>query len=123
MTSYQMSERINAQDALWTVANAAATVARVTWPVVRWVAMVAFAVVVGVVWATYLGVEAVCRFVYADRAALLYAGRVLAISAGWMAVLVGAVVLSVLYWHIVLAAGVGALAMWVTYPRPRPHSL
>lgn len=100
--------------AVWSVA---ATATRAAWPVVRWVAMVAFAVLVAVVWATYLALEAVCRLLYANRSTLLYAGKVLAITAGWAALLVGAVVLSALYWHIVLAIGVGALAMWATYPK------
>lgn len=124
IANYRYSERVDFGEtttaayrvavAVW---SAVATVARVAWPVVRWVATVAFGVAVAVAWAAYLCVEAAVRFVYANRATLLYAGKVLAITAGWMALLVGAVVLSVLYWHIIVAMGVGVLAMWVTYPK------
>lgn len=127
IANYRYSERVDFGEtttaayrvavAVWSVVRVAYRLGVAAWPVVRWLGTVAFTVAVAVVWAAYLCVEAAVRFVYANRTALLYAGKVLAITTGWLALLVGAVVLSVLYWHIVVAMGIGALAMWVTYPR------
>lgn len=119
MASYQLSERVNTQVILWAVGSvvywsvvAVATAVRWLWAVLSTVGLMALLVV-------FVGAVAVGKWVITHRAAILYAGQVLAVTAGWVALLVGAVVLSVLYWHIVLALGVGALAMWATYPRSR----
>lgn len=119
VSSYQLSERINFQVVLWAVAGAVYRAAVVAAIVLRWVWAAASTVAMMAALVAYASAVAVGKALYTHRAAILYAGKVLAITAGWAALLVGAVVLSVLYWHLVLAAGVGALAMWATYPRPK----
>lgn len=124
MASYQLSERVNVQVILWPMVTALYWLAVGAAAALGWLWTVLCVVGTLVLLMALTGVEvgvAVGKWLITHRAAILYAGRVLVITAGWLALLVGAVVLSVLYWHIVVAAGLGALAMWATYPRP--HSL
>lgn len=117
VSSYQLSERINFQVVLWAVVGAVYRAAVVAWLVLRWVWAAVSVVAMLAALALFVGAVAVGKWVITNRAAILYAGKVLVITAGWVALLVGAVVLSMLYWHIVVALGVGALALWATYPK------
>lgn len=117
ISSYQLSERVNTQVILWAAAGFVYRVAVVMWFVIGWLWAAVSAVAMMAALVAFVGVVTVGKWLITHRAAILYAGRVLAITAGWAALLVGSVVLSVLYWHLVLAMGVGALAMWATYPK------
>lgn len=112
MASYQLSERVNTQVILWAVGSvvywsvvAVAMVVRWTWALLSTVGLMALLV-------AFVGAVAVGKWLYTNRVAILYAGKVVAITAGWAALLVGAVVLAALYWYIVLALGGWALALW-----------
>lgn len=112
MASYQLRERVNTQVILWAVGSVVYWSAVAVAQLVRWLWAILSVVGMVALLAAFVGVVAVGKVLYANRAAILYAGRVLAITAGWVALLVGAVVLAALYWHIVLALGGWALALW-----------
>ena len=80
MTSYQISQEVNLQTMLWAVAGA-------VWTLVRLVATAAGWVVATVAKAL---------------PTVLAAGKVLGVTLGWVALIIGAVVLAALYWHVVL---------------------
>lgn len=117
MTSYQLSEQINFQVILWVVAGAVYRVTAAVWFVVRWTWTIVSAVGLLALLVLFMGAVASAKVLIAAWPTLRQAGRVLAITAGWGAVIVAAVVVSALYWHLLLVLGVGALAMWATYPR------
>ncbi|TXH52980.1 MAG: hypothetical protein E6Q97_14235 [Desulfurellales bacterium] len=87
MTSYQIAENVNFQTVVWTVAGAVWALVRLVTVAVGWV----------------LGFLRVS----------LPAVRVLAVALGWSALLVGVVVLTAMFWHVVLClAGIAVYAWW-----------
>ena len=120
MASYQLSERVNVQVILWPMVTALYWLAVGAAAALSWLWTVLCVVGTLVLLMALTGVEvgvAVGKWLIARRAAILHAGRVLAITAGWGAVIIAAVVISALYWHLLLALGGLALVAWATYPR------
>lgn len=117
MTSYQIGENINFQVVLWIVAGAVYRLVAMVWLVVRWTGAVISAVGLLALLLVSMAAMAGAKVLITAWPTLRQAGRVLAITAGWGAVIVAAVVISALYWHLLLALGGLALVAWATYPR------
>lgn len=113
VSSYQFSENVNAQTVLWAVAGAAYQVAATTVAAISWAWTVLYAATLLVALFALAGAQALV----AAWPTLRSIGATVAITAGWMALLVTAVIVAALYWHVLLALGAVAVGAWLTYPR------
>lgn len=119
MASYSFSERYNAQVVLWAIGGALVGAVRTLLVVGKWAVTILYAAVVLLALVTLVSVEAAVRWMWAHRAGLWAGVVVLTQVAAWMTLLAGAVVLAVLYWHVIIALGGIVVVAWVTYPRSK----
>lgn len=117
VSSYQFSERMNFQTVLWAVAGAVYQVVAIAVAAISWVWTILYVATLLVALVALAGVQALIAAWPALCAAARTFGATVAITAGWMALLVTAVIVAALYWHVLLALGAVAVGAWLTYPK------
>lgn len=117
VSSYQFSEKVNLQVLLWAIAGAVYQVAAVTVATISWAWTILCAAALLVALVALAGAQALIAAWPALWGAARTLGATVAITAGWMALLVTAVIVAALYWHVLLALGAVAVGAWLTYPK------
>lgn len=117
VSSYQFSERMNFQTVLWAIAGAVYQVTAITVAAISWAWTILYAATMLVALVALAGAQVLIAAWPALWGAARALGATVAITAGWMALLVTAVIIAALYWHVLLALGAVALGAWLTYPK------
>lgn len=117
VSSYQFSEQVNVQTVLWAIAGAVYQVAAIAVAAISWAWTILYAATMLVALVALAGVQALVAAWPALCAAGRALGATVAITAGWMALLVTAVIVAALYWHVLLCLAGLAVGARLTYPK------
>lgn len=117
VSSYRFSEQVNVQTVLWAIAGAVYQVAAIAVAAISWAWTILYAATLLVALVALAGAQALIAAWPALWGAARSIGATVVITAGWMALLVTAVIVAALYWHVLLALGAVAVGAWLTYPK------